>query len=261
MKRVPRLIAVVHLPPLVGAPNQELSLEKTCDLAVNEARLFEKSGFDSVVLENFGDRPFFKTEVPTETVSAMSVIANEVRRSVKISVGLNFLRNAALQAMSVATVTECDFIRVNVLSGVAATDQGVIEGCAAELLRLKKSLQSNVEVFADVLVKHAQPLSGSRVDLAIEEAVGRGGARAVILSGETTGREVNPDRLFEASKVAKHLKTPLLIGSGANPDNIRELLRFADGAIVSSCLRKNKTPGAPLVPEMLKRFVKSAHLK
>ncbi len=71
--------------------------------------------------------------------------------------------------MAIASCTGAPFIRVNVLSGVMATDQGLIEGCAHELLRYRRELGSDVKIMADVLVKHARPLGSPTLTTAVQE--------------------------------------------------------------------------------------------
>jgi membrane complex biogenesis BtpA family protein len=259
----PRLIGVVHLPPLPGSPGASRlspsdALGAAGLLAVKEAKQLVAAGFDGIILENFGDTPFFKDQVPTETVSAFSIIAAAVRESVKVPVGLNLLRNCALQVLPIAAVTDCRFMRVNVLSGVAATDQGIVEGRAADLLRLRDNLSADVAIFADVHVKHARSLSSDSVALAIEETAGRGGADAVIVSGATTGRSVSLDVLKEATPAAKKAGVPLYIGSGATTENVATLLRSVDGIIVSSALRAKGKAGATLDSARIKAFIKAA---
>ena len=54
-------------------------------------------------------------------------ISAAIREVSKLPLGINVLRNDAFSALAIAAVTGADFIRVNVLSGVTATDQGLIE--------------------------------------------------------------------------------------------------------------------------------------
>jgi len=49
----PWLIAVLHLPPLPGAPRSELSMPAILEQAIAEARTLAEAGFDSLLLENF----------------------------------------------------------------------------------------------------------------------------------------------------------------------------------------------------------------
>ncbi|OFZ21241.1 MAG: hypothetical protein A2X94_07215 [Bdellovibrionales bacterium GWB1_55_8] len=59
--KIPRLIGVIQLPPLPGAPGASESatfaLQHAGAWAVKEATQLEKAGFEGVMLENFGDVP------------------------------------------------------------------------------------------------------------------------------------------------------------------------------------------------------------
>ncbi|OFZ21242.1 MAG: hypothetical protein A2X94_07220 [Bdellovibrionales bacterium GWB1_55_8] len=70
--------------------------------------------------------PFYRDKVPAETVAALGIITAAVREAIRLPLGINVLRNDARAALAVAAVAGCQFIRVNVLSGLAATDQGWI---------------------------------------------------------------------------------------------------------------------------------------
>ncbi|MEK7690963.1 MAG: BtpA/SgcQ family protein [Bdellovibrionota bacterium] len=268
MRTTPRLIGVIHLGPLPGAPGVKnrdpaIQLDQVGTLAVREAQVLVRAGFEGLIIENFGDEPFYASRVPPETVAAMSIIAATVRETARgIPVGVNILRNDAASALAVAAVAGCDFIRVNILSGVAATDQGIIEGTAATLIRERSRLNANrIGIFADVLVKHARPLSGESIELAIEEAALRAGADAVIVTGATTGRPVDLAKLKRARQASRHCAVPLYIGSGATPETLFDLFQLADGVIVGSALRSRGKAGAPLdskrVASMVKAFRKA----
>ena len=95
----------------------------------------------------------------------MALIVPEVRQATRLTVGVNMLRNACAEALSVAAVCGADFIRCNVVIGAYVTHQGIIQGCAAELARLRHSLGRTCDL-GDVHVKHAAPL----FDVPIEDA-------------------------------------------------------------------------------------------
>lgn len=252
------LVGVIHLPALPGAPRARESLRQIARRAESEARALEAAGFDAVVIENFGDVPFYKDNVPAITVSAMSVIAATVRDAVRLPIGINVLRNDGHSALAIAAVTGCQFIRVNVLSGAAATDQGIIEGRAAELMRERAKLEAagtRIDVWGDVLVKHARTLSVIELEPAIEEVALRAMADAVILTGPTTGRAADLEMLRAAAELG--LPTPLVLGSGATPENIARFSPFIDSVIVGSALRAGGKAGAPLESRRLKAFAKA----
>ncbi|MGK5083929.1 BtpA/SgcQ family protein [Bdellovibrionota bacterium FG-1] len=260
LPRLPSLIGVIHLPPLAGTPgsaNANEALQKAGLRAVQEAKALTDAGFDGLILENFGDVPFYKTQVPPETVASMAIIAAAVREATKILIGINVLRNDARAALAIAAVSGCDFIRVHVLSGVSATDQGLIEGDAAFLLRERDRLGApHIAILADALVKHARTFSTDQIELAIEEVVLRAGAQGAILTGTTTGRPVDMMQLEKASNHARKHGIPLYIGSGATQKNILDLRKWATGIIVGSALRKGGKAGAPLDLKATRAFAK-----
>lgn len=265
---LPRLIGVIHLPALPGAPgaadlHPAEALQLAGARAVREAQLLTRAGFDGIILENFGDVPFVKDQVAPETVAAMAVIVAAVRSaSPKARIGVNLLRNDGRSALAVAAVTGADFIRVNVLSGIAATDQGVIEGRAAELMRERIRLGAqDVAVLADVLVKHARTMSETDLTLAIEEATLRAGAEGVIVTGSTTGRAPEQSRWDEALVACRDVQRPLFAGSGITVARLKEWAQdraqIPHGVIVGSALRRGGKAGAPLEPKRLNEIARA----
>jgi membrane complex biogenesis BtpA family protein len=259
--KFPKLMGVIHLPALPGAPGAHgthpaESLQAAGYQAVKEAKILSDAGFDGIILENFGDVPFYKTQVPPETIASMAIIAAAVRETTQCTLGINVLRNDARSALAIAAVTGCDFIRVNVLSGVAATDQGMIEGDAAYLLRERDRLHAPVGILADVHVKHAVTFSSTHIDLAVEEVGSRAMVDGVIVSGRTTGRLIEFEALRSASQAARALKIPILLGSGASLDKLAEIKPWVDGMIVGSALRQGGIAGAPLDVKKVREFIK-----
>ena len=124
-------------------------------------------GFDVLV----GISPVPQRPLGDGLQSLMAVLVTEVRRATKMKVGVNILRNACAEALSIAEVCGADFIRCNVVIGAYVTDQGIIQGCAAELARLRRSLGSEVLIFGDVHVKHAHPLFDVPIEYAAQVTV------------------------------------------------------------------------------------------
>jgi uncharacterized protein len=249
------IIGVVHLLPLPTSARWGGSLSAIIDRAEQEAVALVSGGVDGIVVENFFDAPFPKSRVDPAVVSAMTTIVTRLMELVALPIGINVLRNDSLSAMAIASCTGASFIRVNVLSGVMATDQGLIEGCAHELMRYRRELGSDVKIMADVLVKHAQPLSSSDLTNAVRETIDRGLADAIILSGAVTGSPPSVEDLRLARAAAG--STPMLIGSGASLENINSLMQFADGAIVSSSLKRQGKIENSIDPIRVSQFVET----
>ncbi|MFQ3616299.1 MAG: photosystem I biogenesis protein BtpA [Cyanobacteriota bacterium] len=251
------VIGVVHLLPLPTSPRWGNSLKAVIARAEQEATALASGGVDGLIVENFFDAPFTKDAVDPAVVSAMSLVVQRLMNLVTLPIGVNVLRNDARSAMAIATCTRAHFIRVNVLTGVMATDQGLIEGRAHELLRYRRELGSEVKIFADVLVKHARPLGSPNLTTAVQETIERGLADAVILSGWATGSPPSLEDLELASAAAG--ETPVFIGSGASWENIPRLIQAADGVIVSSSLKRHGQIEQPIDPIRVSQFVEAMH--
>jgi predicted TIM-barrel enzyme len=111
-------------------------MDELVAFALSEARKLESAGLDACIVENVGDVPLFRDKVPPVTVAAMSVLVTEVRRATSMHVGVNILRNAWEEALSIAHVCGADFIRVQRRDRRLRHRPGIIQGCAAELARL-----------------------------------------------------------------------------------------------------------------------------
>ena len=253
------IIGVVHLLPLPTSPRWGGSLKAVIDRAEQEATALASGGVDGIMIENFFDAPFTKSQVDPAVVSAMTLIINQVMNLVTLPMGINVLRNDAQSALAIATCVKAQFIRVNVLTGVMATDQGLIEGQAHQLLRYRRELGSNVLILADVLVKHARPLGSPNLTTAVQDTIERGLADGVILSGWATGSPPNLEDLELATAAANG--TPVFIGSGASWENISTLMQAADGVIVSSSLKRHGRREQPIDPIRVSQFVEAARQK
>ncbi|OLP20266.1 phosphorybosylanthranilate isomerase [Leptolyngbya sp. 'hensonii'] len=249
------IIGVVHLLPLPASPRWGGSLKAVIDRAEQEATALAAGGVDGIIVENFFDAPFPKDQVDAAVISAMTVVVQRLMNLVTIPVGINVLRNDAHSAMAIATCVRAAFIRVNVLTGVMATDQGLIEGCAYDLLRYRRELGSEVKILADVLVKHARPLGSPNLTVAVQDTIERGLADAIILSGWATGSPPTLEDLELARAAAGG--TPVFIGSGASWENIHTLIQAADGVIVSSSLKRHGRINQPIDPIRVSRFVEA----
>lgn len=247
------LIGMVHLDPLL---DKGFALAAVEAKAVADAVVLKGAGFDAIVIENFGDTPFYPDVVPPHTIAAMTRCIMAVRHAVgDLPLGVNVLRNDARSALAIAAATDSQAIRVNVHSGAAVTDQGLVMGRAHETVRMRRTLAPDVRIWADVRVKHAAPLAERELTEEALELAERAEADALIVSGAKTGGPTDPARL---KRVREAVHVPILVGSGATVDTLPVLLPVCDGIIVGSWLKVGGDVAAPVDPARAKAFVAAA---
>ncbi|ADB18016.1 photosystem I assembly BtpA [Pirellula staleyi DSM 6068] len=250
------VIAMLHLPPLPGSPRSALSISAITEHVCREAEMLTALGAAGLMLENFGDMPLPATQVSPATVAQMSRIAAAVRMASSLPLGINVLRNDSLAAMAIASAVGASFIRVNILVGARLTDQGIIAGRADELLRLRKSLGAEeIQIWADVNVKHSWPLAPVSLEEETENTIRRGLADALIVTGRGTGYETDPHELQAVISAAAG--TPVLVGSGVTADSLANF-QGASGAIVGSWIKHQGDARSPIDPERVRRLMQAS---
>ncbi len=258
--QIPNVIGVVHLLPLPGSPRFGGSLDNIIDRSIRDCSLYCKYGLKGALIENFGDNPFTAGKVDPATVASMTRVAIVLKEKFPDMVfGINVLRNDAESALSIATVVGADFIRVNVHVGAVVADQGIIQGKAYDTLRLRKNLEANVKIFADVEVKHAAVIGKYDIEMQAADALERGLADAIIISGSRTGEPVDMKQLRTLRRLFSDAK--IIIGSGANSRNARELLKIADSLIIGTSVKFERVTSNPVDENRLKEFVASIKLR
>ncbi len=256
----PVVVGMIHLKPLSGAPRFEGvpgDMEGVIDAALRDAKALAAGGVDAVIVENFGDVPFFPDRVPSVTVAAMTRCVSAVCEALDIPVGVNVLRNDVEAALSIAEVCCAQFVRANILTGAMLTDQGIIGGKAHDIMRLRSAMCPDVAILADVLVKHAAPLVESDpVGIAVE-TVERGMADGIIITGSRTGAQTDP-ALLKQLKFA--VEAPVIVGSGVTRENLDMFLGLpgrADAFIVGSHFKENYRPDGIVDETRVREFMNS----
>jgi membrane complex biogenesis BtpA family protein len=228
--------------------------------ALRDAETLLTAGFSGLMVENYGDSPFFPGEVPPITVAAMTRVAAELRQLLPADgwLGINVLRNDARAALAIARAVGAQGLRVNVHNGARVTDQGIVLGQAHETLRLRAAWGADdVVILADVDVKHSAPLGQPReAGEEVSDLIERGGADVVIVSGARTGLPVDAGRLRELRGRCPGAR--LAVGSGATAETVSGLLQVVDHVIVGTATKEGGRTEAPVDPGAARRFVEAA---
>jgi len=252
---LPALIGMIHVRALPGTPFNTDTMDRIVETAVAEAETFQLSGFDGIILENMHDRPYLKCNVGPEIVAGMTRVACEVKRRVGAGfpVGIQILAGANVEALSVAYVSGCEFIRAEGCVFGHVADEGWIEACAGNLLRERARIGAGrVRIWTDIQKKHSA--HAVTADLALEDWVHGAeffGIDGVIITGSATGKAAAKDEVKRAKTAGR---IPVIVGSGITPDNAADYA-MADAWVIGSSIKYDGFWENPLDPDRLKAMV------
>ena len=258
------VIGMLHLAALPGSPRFGGDVTAIREAALRDADTLSAGGVHGLMMENFGDVPFFPARVPAVVAAHMTAVAFEVRRRFpELPLGINVLRNDGRTALAVAHAAGADFIRVNVLCGARLADQGILQGIAHDLLRDRAELRAErVRIFADVDVKHSAALAARPLADEVDDTIDRGLADALVVSGAGTGKPTDLGKVRAVKGAALAVgkgTTPVFLGSGVTADTIEQFLPVADGFIVGTAFKQGGTATNPVdadrVRELMRRVV------
>lgn len=252
----PCVIGMLHVPALPGTPTNRISLKEIDAQVLAEAREYARLGIDALLIENMHDRPYLRGGVGPEIVAAMTRLACAVRREVALPCGVQILAAANAEALAVALAADLEFLRVEgfVFSHVA--DEGWIDGCAGELLRLRKHWGAeHIQIFADIKKKHAShAVTG---DVSLEETARAAEfflADGLIVTASSTGSATDS---ADVEAALRGSQLPLLIGSGVTPENACHYQPLAAGFIVGSSFKERRDWRGPLDPARVEALLRA----
>lgn len=230
------IIGAIHFAPLLGYPDYP-GFEITLNNALKDLIAFEEGGADGVIIENNYDIPH-KIFVDKETVGLMTQLGREIKSKTKIPVGISVLWNDYKSALTIAKNIGAQFIRVPVFVDNVHTSYGDVFAKPEAVLEYRKKIGAeDVALFTDIHVKHAELLDKKTIEESAIEAI-KFGSDALIITGKWTGDAPNIDELKKVRDSIGNFT--VLIGSGADSNNIKKLLNYANGAIVSTSLKEGK---------------------
>lgn len=232
------VIGCIHVLPLPGSPSYRGSMEEIIECAVKEAKIYNKFEFNGLIIENMHDVPYNRGYASPETTAAMAAVCQEVRKITKLSLGIQILAGAAVESLAVAVACDLQFLRVEGYSFAHIADEGIMQSCAASLLRKRSELKGDeISVWADIKKKHSSHAITADVSIGeMAEACEFMKADGIIVTGRSTGKEANIKDLDDAKK---NTKLPVIIGSGITAENFHIYKDKADAFIVGSYFKKD----------------------
>lgn len=247
------IIGMVHLKPMPGFPGSSGDMKAIIRHALDDARALERGGVDGLIVENIFNRPRQKTVGP-ETVAPMTLVLQAVVETVHIPVGIKVLFNDVKAELAIVNCTGAHFVRVSVYTDAMVTMAGVIEGCAYEAITYRQMIGAeHVKILADVHIKHATPLAYRPIEHAAFDAANSGMADGLVVTGQRTGLATSLDDIIAVKRTVPDKL--LLVGSGTTMDNVTEILKQADGAIVGTHFKVDGVIENPVDENRVRRFM------
>jgi uncharacterized protein len=232
------IIGVIHLAPLPGAPRYDgTPVREIYASAARDACTLVNGGVDGVMIENASDMPFSRPEdIGPETVAALTAACVEVRSAVDAPVGITCVANGVIPALAVAKASGAKWVRANQWVNAYVANEGFLNGPAPRAARYRAAIGAqDVRILADVHVKfgaHAITADRSITEQATDAEWFD--ADVLIATGTRTGSPTQPE---EVKEVRAGTNLPVVVGSGLGPEQVADLFRVADGAIIGQWLK------------------------
>lgn len=248
MDKKPIIIGALHLPPY-GKSNPLQSIDEMEAYAIRNAKVFLENGINMIYIQD--ENPNMGPATP-ETIAVITRIGTAVKKALpEIELGIILEAHDGVSPIAVAHACGASFVRIKVFCGAMVKAEGILQGVGNEAVEYRKAIGSNVKIYADAHDRMGVPL----VNMPISEIagwVGRTGADTLIVTGKSYAETL--EFVDECKKSG--IKKPIIIGGGATIENIPEVLKHCDGAVVSSCLKldEENDKGQLWDPDLVKKF-------
>lgn len=235
------LVGMVHVGPTPGGPHGGASIDEQARNAAAQARVLVEAGFDAVMIENMHDAPYVNGPHLPSVTAAMTAIALRVRDAVgPLPLGVQVLSRGEEEALAVAlAIGEATFIRCENFVHAHVADEGLMaQASAGSLLRYRRRIGAEgVAILCDIQKKHASHALTADLTLADHaHAAEFFGADGLIVTGRFTGA---PTALADLEAVRGATRLPIVVGSGATPEQLPTLLERCDAIIVGSWIKRD----------------------
>lgn len=231
------IIGMAHFKALPGSPlysEEEGGIDSILESIKNDVISLQEGGIDAIMFGNENDRPY-QTKVNPITVATMSYLIGRVAPIVKVPFGVDVLFDP-MATIAVAKATGASFAR-EVFTSAYFGDLGIWNTNCAETLRFRNAIKgNNILTLFNINAEFASLADSRSIEDIAKSVVFSSLADVLLISGNITGEEVD---ISSIKKVKETVPESLVfVNTGVNVNNVSELLKIADGAIVGTSLKK-----------------------
>ena len=250
------IIAMCHFMPLPGDPgyNGNKGMDYVVESAGRDLFALQSGGVDAVMFSNEFSLPYL-TDVPKETVAAMSRIIGQLLPDIKVPFGVNALWDGAA-SIDIAAATGAKFVR-EIFTGVYASDFGLWNTNYGSVARHRAALGAgDVKLLFNIVPEAAKYVADSDISEITRTTVFNCKCDAICVSGLTAGASVDGSILEKVKEAAPDVV--LFANTGCREDTIVDILSVADGAIVGTTFKEGGVFENAVDPDRVKRFMERA---
>jgi len=251
------IIGMCHLIALPGDPlyDKNGNMEKIVEHALRDVKMLQDGGVDAILFSNEFSMPY-QTKVESITTAAMARVIGEIKHAIKIPYGVDCLFDP-VATIDLAAVTNAVFIR-EVMSGVYASEFGLWNTDIGKTYRhLRNRELADLKVFNNIMPEFAKQIIERDVDDIVTSTLFVSRPDVLCVSGLTAGRNPSMEVLGKIKKLC--FDTLLFCNTGCTMDNIKEILKITDGAIVGTTLKVGGKLNNPIDVKRVKEFMAVAH--
>jgi len=231
------IIAMCHMLALPGDPGYDAAkgLDWVLECARRDLHALQDGGVDAVMFSNEASLPYL-TRVEPVTYVTMARVIGELRREIKVPYGVNVLWDPKA-SIDLAMATGALFVR-EIFTGIYASDFGMWNTNCGEVVRHQHAIHAeHVRLLFNIVPEAAVYLGHRDVAEIARSTVFNTKPDALCVSGLTAGVASSADTLRRVKETVPD--TPVLANTGVRPDNLREQLGVADGAITGTAFKRD----------------------
>jgi len=231
------IIGMAHLPALPGAPLYDTAggMAAIRDWVKRDLAALQEGGVNAVMFCNENDRPYVLDANPA-SVAAMADVVASLRGELSVPFGVDVLWDP-IATLAVAAATGAAFAR-EIFTGAFAGDFGLWVRNAGDAFRYRRSVGAEgVRLIFNINAEFAAPVASRPVADVARSVAFSSSPDAIAVSGPITGQPVDASALADVAAAIRDTGIPLLVNTGFRANLAKDLLRYADGAIVGSSLK------------------------
>ncbi|MEA4811569.1 MAG: BtpA/SgcQ family protein [Anaerolineaceae bacterium] len=250
------IIGCLHLMAMPGTPyyDRSVTIEQQISRIHQEAEILQKLGYDAVVFANEGDRPYL-SKVGPEIIAAYVRIASAVIPDLSIPYGCGVLIDP-IATLAVAKGIGAKFVRTYVSNSYEGTF-GSQKFFPAEIFRYQKHIEAeDVRIYTYFEAHAGVSLDTRDLNSQISSGFASMPLSGMLIGGPRAG--LPPEQSTLAQVKENFPDYPLLLGSGGTPKNIASLLKYTDGVIIGTNIKKDGYLYNPVDKDRAKAFIEAA---